>query len=168
MAEIVRQAEVLKTVIAMLTKEFGYRVYAQEVQEDFIRPCFFVTATSVATPQTLNWLNKELTIQLIYYAEEAAKNEIEYMTVVDRVQMMLPVGLPAGDRFLKIDTIEDARVGEEEDILQITITIPYVERTNYDINGGAALMNDIAMNITHDGGRGQSEVFPGEITPDTV
>lgn len=168
MADIVRQAQVLKTIIAMLTQEFKCKVYSEEVKEKFERPCFFIAATSVMEPQTVNWMNKELTVQITYYARCCDKNELVYMDVVDRVQMMFPVGITAGDRFLKIESIEDDRVGEEQDILQITMTIPYVERTNYRVEDVGELMDEIDMRVIHNGGRSREEVFPGRIDKHTV
>lgn len=128
LAEIVRQAEVIKSIAAAVKKEFDCPVYSDEVRESFKKPCFFIAASSRMTTQMVNWLNKELIIALTYYARDGEKNEITYMDVVDRVQLMYPVGIRAGGRFLHIDTIEDNRVGEEHDILQIEITIPYVEQ----------------------------------------
>lgn len=146
MAEIVRQAEVLKNVIDMLKKEFGCQVYAEEVKESFKRPCFFIMATSVMSPKTVNWMNKELTITLEYYAKQGDKNEITYMDVVDRVQMLLPVGIQTGERFLKISSIEDDRIGEADDILQITIAITYTERTN-NAQGAGEIIDEVDMNV---------------------
>lgn len=48
------------------------------------------------TPQTTNWLDKELTVVLTFYAKDSEKNEITYMDVVDRVQMLFQVGVYAG------------------------------------------------------------------------
>lgn len=159
MADIVRQVNILRNVIGMLTSEFECKVYADEVREDFKRPCFFITATSEMRPQTTNWMNKTLTIVLEYYAKPGDKNEITYMDVVDRIQMMFPIGIQAGDRFLKIESIEDDRVGEEDDILQITIVIPYVERTN-KAAGTDELIEEIGMNIIDS----KQNNFPDTIT----
>lgn len=159
MAEIVRQAEVLKNVIDMLKKEFGCQVYAEEVKESFKRPCFFIMATSVMSPKTVNWMNKELTITLEYYAKQGDKNEITYMDVVDRVQMLLPVGIQTGERFLKIESIEDDRVGEEDDILAMTIVIPYIERTNIR-QGSGDMMEEVNMNVIDS----KENKFPDTIT----
>ena len=74
MAEIVRQADVLKHIIAMLTDEFKCKVYADEVREDFRKPCFFIAATSVMTPKTMSWMQKEVTVRLVYYPKDAEKN----------------------------------------------------------------------------------------------
>ena len=65
MAEIVRQAQAIKNIIALLIKEFDCKVYSDEVRENFQKPCFFISASSVMTPQTVNWMDKELTILLM-------------------------------------------------------------------------------------------------------
>ena len=42
MAEIVRQAQAIKNIIALLIKEFDCKVYSDEVRENFQKPCFFI------------------------------------------------------------------------------------------------------------------------------
>lgn len=167
MAERVKQVEILMNVMKSLDEEFHCRVYSDEVREDFKKPCFFVAATSVMTPQTLNWLKKELTIVLTYYADDKRKNEVHYLDVVDRVQDLFPVGVSTGERFLKIETIEDDRVGEEDDILQITITIPYMERVR-KADSSAEMMEEVSINVVHDGGRTEKEVVSGDIRKDSI
>lgn len=167
MAERVKQVEILMNVMKLLDGEFHCRVYSDEVREDFKKPCFFVAATSIMTPQTLNWMKKELTIVLTYYADDKNKNEVHYLDVVDRVQDLFPVGVSAGERYLKIDTIEDDRVGEEDDILQITITIPYMERVR-KADSSADMMEEVSINVVHDGGRTEKEVVSGDIRKDSI
>lgn len=167
MAERVKQVEILMNVMKLLDGEFHCRVYSDEVRENFKKPCFFVAATSIMTPQTLNWMKKELTIVLTYYADDKNKNEGHYLDVVDRVQDLFPVGVSTGERFLKIETIEDDRVGEEDDILQITITIPYMERVR-KADSSAEMMEEVAINVVHDGGRTEKEVVSGDIRKDSI
>lgn len=167
LAERVKQVEILMNVMKLLDGEFHCRVYSDEVREDFKKPCFFVAATSIMTPQTLNWMKKELTIVLTYYADDKNKNEVHYLDVVDRVQDLFPVGVSTGERFLKIETIEDDRVGEEDDILQITITIPYMERVR-KADSSAEMMEEVSINVVHDGGRTEKEVVSGDIRKDSI
>ena len=171
MAEIVRQADVLKHIIAMLTAEFKCKVYADEVREDFRKPCFFIAATSVMTPKTMIRIARlcaagkkdaaggKTRLRLVYYPKDAEKNEITYMDVVDRVQMLFPVGIQTSDRFLKIESIEDDRVGEEDDILAMTIVIPYIERTNGS-QGSGDMMEEVNMNVIDS----KENKFPDTIT----
>ena len=102
MAEIVRQAQAIKNIIALLIKEFDCKVYSDEVREIFQKPCFFISASSVMTPQTVNWMDKELTILLTYYAKDSNKNEIVYMDIIDRIQQIFSVAVQVDDRYLKI------------------------------------------------------------------
>lgn len=168
MAKVVRQAQVLKHIIALLKKEFRCAVYSDEVREKFLKPCFFIAASSVMTPQTVNWMQKELTVVLTYYAKTSEKNEVTYMDVIDRVQLLLQVGLQVDDRHLKIDSVEDDRVGEEDDILQITIVIPYLEQVTGERSHSNDLMEELDMTIAHDGGKDQQETFYETIDKDTI
>ena len=111
------------------------------------------------TPKTMSWMQKELTVRLVYYPKDAEKNEITYMDVVDRVQMLFPVGIQTSDRFLKIESIEDDRVGEEDDILAMTIVIPYIERTNISQSSGD-MMEEVNMNVIDS----KENKFPDTIT----
>ncbi len=163
MADIVRQAQVIKNIISLVKNEIKCDVYSDEVKEDFRKPCFFIAATSVMTPQSVNWLQKELTVTLTYYAKASEKNEIHYMDIVDRIQLLFQVGIQVNDRYLKIDSVEDDRVGEEDDILQITITIPYLERTT-GTDTTADLIEEVDMDITN----GQQEHDSGNIDKDYV
>lgn len=168
LTEIVKQAEVLSTVLHTLQCTYPeYKVrFIGNWPEKFKKPCFFVGATSVMRPQTTNWSEKELTIKILYYPSEASRQlgtELEFMKVVDTVQALFPVGISTNGRFLKIDSIEDDRVGEEHDILEITITIPYLERVNRENESQAELMQEVVMTGIHDGGRNQQEMFDNDI-----
>lgn len=167
LAERVKQVEILMNIMKSLSEEFHCQIYSDEVREKFKRPCFFVTATSVMTPQTVNWMKKELTITLTYYADGQNQNEVHYLDVVDRVQDLFPVGVSAGERYLKIDTIEDDRVGEEDDILQITITIPYMESVPKKAST-AEMLEEVSIDFIHDGGRHEQELFSGDIKSNSV
>lgn len=131
---IVKQSDVLKAIVGAVTKEFNCPVYSDEVREEFKKPCFFLAASSTMTPHTVNLIRKELAVKLTYYGKDNAKNELAYMAVIDRIQHLFQVGFYAGQRYLHIDSIEDDRAGEEQDILTITITINYVERVTHVIN----------------------------------
>ena len=167
MSEIVRQAQVMKTVVSMLTTEFNCPVYSDEVREHFRKPCFFISGNSTMTPQTLNWVDKELRITLDYYAKDNEKNEITYMDVIDRVQSLFAVDIDAGERNRKIDEVEDDRVGEEDDVLSITLTILYKERVNKAAST-AETADTVSMSINHNAGRADKETYGAVITKETI
>lgn len=119
-------------------------------------------------PAMVTWMHKQLSIQLTYYAKDSDKNEIVYMDIIDRIQQMFSVGVRINDRYLKIESVEDDRVGEENDVLSITIEIPYVERVYKDPDDTAEPMEEVDIKINDRGGHSDQEVFPGKIDKDTV
>lgn len=163
LAEVVKQAQVLTIIINKLTKEFGCKVYSDEVKEDFGKPCFFVAATSVMRPMTVSWMHKELTVGITYYPKDKDKNELVYLDVIDRIQALFQVGIQLPERNLKIESIEDDRVGEEQDVLQVRITIPYLEQVSGERTQGTDLIEEVDMETIHDGGKNHQEVFPDDI-----
>ena len=167
MANVVRQSHILSKVVTDLAAEFGYPVYSDEVLEKFKKPCFFITASSTMNPQSVNWMKKELTLQLTYYAKDSEKNEIAYMDVIDRVQQLFQVGIQVDDRYLHIESIEDDRAGEEQDILTITIIIPFLEQVVKPASS-AEIMEELDMEVHHNAGRPDEEVWNDIITDENV
>lgn len=134
LSEIVKQSDVLKAIVKAIITEFKCAVYSDEVREEFKKPCFFLAASSTMTPQTVNFMRKELTVKLTYYGKDTDKNEVAYMSVIDHMQEIFQVGIRAGERYLHVESMEDDRAGEEQDILTITITFEYVERVTHTLN----------------------------------
>lgn len=167
LADVVKQVDVLRQVIGRLSQEFGYRVYSDEVREKFKKPCFFIAATSKMTPKTGNWMEKELRLAITYYAQDSDKNEVAYMDVIDRVQLLFQVGIPVADRYLHIESVEDDRVGEEQDVLQIIATIPYLEQVK-KTKSAAELMEEIHFRVRHRGKDAGAEEWNGQIDEKTV
>lgn len=147
LAEPVRQVNILSAIVQAVASEFGCPVYSDEVLEKFKKPCFFVSASSTMTHQTVNWCRKEFVLQLTYFPKDTNKNEITYLDVIDRVQILFQVGIQVNDRYLHFESIEDDRVGEEQDILQITITIPYTESIAHAVPSDVELMDEVDMEI---------------------
>ena len=139
MANVVKQVDVLRQVIGQLSQEFGYRVYSDEVREKFKKPCFFIAATSKMTPKTGNWMEKELRLAITYVA----------------------------DRYLHIESVEDDRVGEEQDVLQIIVTIPYLEQVK-KTKPAAEPMQEVHFRVRHRGKDTGAEEWGGQIDEKTV
>ncbi len=167
MASVVKQSHILSKVVTDLAAEFKYPVYSDEVLEKFKKPCFFITASSTMTPQSVNWMKKEMTIQITFYAKDSEKNEIVYMDVIDRVQQLFQVGIQVDDRYLHIESIEDDRAGEEQDILTITIIIPFLEQVVKPAST-AETMGEVDMTINHNAGRPDEEIWVDVITDENV
>lgn len=128
MAKVIRQAEVLSKIANLLKKEFECRVYSDEALEGFDKPCFFIKFTSVNEPQTVNFTSKQLSVILTYFPRDADRKEMHYLDVFDRMQQLFQVGLQLSERFIHTNSISENRVGEEQDILQITVDFAYNDR----------------------------------------
>ena len=158
MSDIVKQSDVLKAVIAAVAKEFSCPVYSDEVHEDYKKPCFFIAASSRMTTKANNWLEKTLEMKLTYYATDERKNEVVYMDVIDRMQLLFQSGIQTdGGRYLHIDTVEDDRAGEENDILTILITINYIEKIIKSIS--SIYIDEVDVNYQTGGAREDEETW---------
>ena len=112
----------------MLKAEFKSTVYSDEILEDFAKPCFFIKCLCTNIPQTKNITKKRLSIIATYFPRNADKNEIHYADVMDRLQTLFQRGIPVKERYLHINEFLIDRVGEEQDIIQTTIRLDYLER----------------------------------------
>ena len=158
MSDIVKQSDVLKAVIAAVAKEFSCPVYSDEVHEDYKKPCFFIAASSRMTTKANNWLEKTLEMKLTYYAKDERKNEVAYMDVIDRMQLLFQSGIQTdGGRYLHIDTVEDDRAGEENDILTILITINYIEKIIKSVS--SIYIDEVDVNYQTGGAREEKETW---------
>ncbi len=128
LADIIKMTDVVQNIVSILKAEFKCKVYSDEALENFTKPCFFIAAIPVTIPQTVNFLEKHLSVVLTYFPKDNMRNEIHYLDVFDRIQSHFEVGMKVKDRFLHVDRVTPDRVGEEQDILQITIEFIYMER----------------------------------------
>ena len=147
LANFVRQIDALSAVIQAVSKATGCKVYSDEVLEKFKKPCFFVSVSSRMTPYTDNVVEKELTIALTYFPRDNEKNEITYLGIIDLIQRLFQSGIQVGDRYLHVESVEDDRAGEEQDILQITIVIPFLEQVEKPADGNVEIRSEVELNI---------------------
>lgn len=128
MVEVVKQIDVLNQIGIMLKTEFKCTVYSDEILEDFARPCFFIKCLCTNIPQTKNITKKRLSIIATYFPKNRDKNEIHYADVMDRLQTLFQRGIPVKERYFHVNEFLIDRVGEEQDIIQTTIRLDYLER----------------------------------------
>lgn len=128
MADIVKQIDILNQIGLMLKMEFKSTVYSDEILEDFAKPCFFIKCLCTNIPQTKNITKKRLSIIATYFPKNNDKNEIHYADVMDRIQTLFQRGIPVKERYLHVNEFLIDRVGEEQDIIQTTIRLDYLER----------------------------------------
>lgn len=129
MANRLSQVAIWKAVAKKIHEEYGCTVYSDEVLEEFTMPCFFVKLLMSSEMQTKNFIKRNVTIIATYFPSNEDNDEEHYLTVFDKFLLLFQMGFPVGDRYLHVDDIQQDRVGEEDDILQITMDITFMDTT---------------------------------------
>ena len=142
---MLRQTAILAAVTALLKSKYGsYPVYTNEIIEGFKQPCFFVKLIRRTDTETVNINGNSLSIIITYFADPAANKEIAYLNMTDDLSQLFNVGFKAGDRYLHTKAFTADRIGEKQDILQITIQIDYLDDTGRgDSNAGYDIMKNL-------------------------
>lgn len=128
MADIVKYSEIISKVAYELKKEFQCKVYSDEVLENFTKPRFFIKLIITSEKQTVNIIKKQLSVILTYFPADADISQLHYLDVYDRISRLFENGLRLKSRYLHTNNIEFNRAGENMDILQFTIDLPYLDR----------------------------------------
>lgn len=128
--DMLRRTEIIKAVADILKNKFSYRIYSDEIIEGFKQPCFFFKLIKRTDIQTTNFNDNQLSIIITYFSSPEKNKEIEYMNMIDDLSQLFNIGFRAGKRYLHIKSFSDDRIGEKQDILQITIAIEYLDSTD--------------------------------------
>jgi len=142
---VLRQTAIIKAVTGLLkTKYSDHKIYTDEIVEGFKQPCFFVKLIKRTNSNTLNFNDNTLSIIITYFASPDVNKEIAYLDMTDDLNLLFDTGFQAGDRYLHVKNFATDRIGEKQDILQVTINIDYLDNTNrkketYDIMGNLVL-----------------------------
>lgn len=132
-----------------LHDEYKCTVYSDEVLEEFTMPCFFVKLLMSSKMQTKNFIKRNVTIIATYFPSNEDKDEEHYLTVFDKILILFQMGFPVGDRYLHVDDIQQDRVGEEDDILQITMDITFMDTTGRieKMKEEGIMMGDVSLTV---------------------
>lgn len=149
MANRLSQVAIWKAVAKKLHDEYKCTVYSDEVLEEFTMPCFFVKLLMSSEMQTKNFIKRNVTIIATYFPSNEDKDEEHYLTVFDKILILFQMGFPVGDRYLHVDDIQQDRVGEEDDILQITMDITFMDTTGRieKMKEEGIMMGDVSLTV---------------------
>lgn len=129
MAKRVSQVKLWKSIAIMIEDEFDNNVYSDEVREEFEKPCFFIKSLMHSQLQNKFYIKRNLSIICTYFPDEENKNEEHYMEMTDRFLLLFQRGISVEDRHFDVTDIHGDRIGEDEDIMQFTIEITYMDTT---------------------------------------
>ena len=127
---MLKQSEILKVIIKLLKDKFKIKIYADEIQEGFIAPCFFIKLIKLIETETKSFNSNQLSIIITYIASSQKNKEIEFLNITDEIYQLFNLGFKVSDRFLTTKTCSSERIGEKLDILQITLTYEYLDNTS--------------------------------------
>lgn len=149
MANRLSQVAIWKAVAKKLHDEYKCTVYSDEVLEEFTMPCFFVKLLMSSEMQTKNFIKRNVTIIATYFPSNEDKDKEHYLTVFDKFLILFQMGFPVGDRYLHVDDIQQDRVGEEDDILQITMDITFMDTTGRieKMKEEGIMMGDVSLTV---------------------
>ena len=127
---MLKQIEILKAVTTLLKDKLKLNVYADEIQEGFKTPCLFVKLIKRTQMETKAVNFNQLSIIITYIASSQKNKEIEFLNITDDVYLLFDMGFKVTDRFLKTKTCSNEKIGEKQDVLQITLTYEYLDNTS--------------------------------------
>ena len=129
MAKRVSQITLWKSIAILIEDEFDNNVYSDEVREDFEKPCFFIKSLMHSQLQNKFYIKRNQSIICTYFPDEEDKNEDHYMEMTDRFLLLFQRGINVEDRYFDVTDIHGDRIGEDEDIMQFTIELSYMDTT---------------------------------------
>jgi len=146
---MLKQMDILAAVIALLKTKYPAtttKYYTDEIVEGFKQPCFFVKLIKSRNTETKNVNSNALSIILTYFADESTNKQLAFLDCEDDINDLFGTSFSVEDRHLQINSISAERIGENQDILQVTISTNYFDSTGYDGDAGYDLMETLNTN----------------------
>lgn len=122
------------------------KVYTDEIVKGYKQPCFFVKLIKLRSAETKNTDSNSISIVLTYHADATTNKQIFFLNTGDAIEELFGKGIKVGTRYLHVKTIAAERIGENRDILQVSIDLDYLDSTGYNGNTGYNLMQSLSMN----------------------
>ena len=127
---MLKQTAILSAISALIETEYAYPIYTNEIVEGFSQPCFFIKLIKRTDTESLNTNSNALSIIITYFASPDTNKEIAYLDMTDDMNLIFDTGFQVSDRYLHVKNFTADRIGEKQDILQVTIQIDYFDNTN--------------------------------------
>ncbi|WP_110955752.1 phage tail terminator family protein [Anaerosinus massiliensis] len=144
---MLKQKEILKAAISLLKTKYTCKIYTDEVVEGFKQPCFFIKLIKQRNTETKSITSDSVSLIINYFADAAANKQLAFIDCEDDIDQLFSIGFQVGKRYLHVKSIHAERIGEKQDILQVNISIDYLDSTGYDPDYGYDLMKDLKMNM---------------------
>ena len=120
--------ELKKGLIAVLRKQYpkGHKFYGNEVIEGYEKPSFF-TQLIPATMEnaTQHTTNNTMLFVITYFQKQ--KDEADNFRKITEIRKAFGLKVEVADRQINVEELDYQFVGEEGNILQIQVTINYID-----------------------------------------
>lgn len=127
---MLRQTAILDAVGGLIKSKYNHKIYTDETIEGFKQPCFFVKLVKRTDPQTVNFNSNSLAVVITFFASPKENKEIAYLDMTDDLNLLFDTGFKVGERFIHVKNFTSERIGEKQDVLQVSINIDYLDATN--------------------------------------
>ena len=146
---MLKQKEIWGAVLALLKTKYACKIYTDEIVKGFEQPCFFAKLIKTKNTETKNVNSNSIAIILTYFADTSVNKQLAFLDTEDTINDIFGIDFQVGTRYLHIKNIQSERVGEEQDILQVTISIDYLDSTGYDPNAGYDIMQHLNQDVAN-------------------
>ncbi|MDF2842474.1 MAG: hypothetical protein K0R00_900 [Herbinix sp.] len=118
------------------------KIYGNEVKEGYNKPSFFVELRpKKRSNDSMRFKSLAYTIIITYFQDQP--NEIDNLTKIDEITEIFGYKLSVNDRKIAVTESDFQFVGDDNDILQLSIEIEYleaVERTDLSQKAGSLIL----------------------------
>lgn len=140
----IKQVDIITAITGLIK---NYPVYDDEEKQGFNKPCFFIKLLPNLSRSTLNVNRNKISVILTYFPKDYQKRQIEYLKISDEIRALFLNGFKVKNRFFHVDSIQDNRMGEMGEILQVEIEINYFDTTGYDDNLGHDIIKNVKVGV---------------------
>lgn len=129
--------DIHNAVSGVLKNFTKYKVYSNEVLEDFRAPCFFVSVViNNFTRKSKSTFEVEANVGIEYYPyldpEKRVRDEISCNKMMSELLKHFSLNLPCGDRFLNITDGKFTLGGQNKDLLRMDVSLSYFDSIRPD------------------------------------
>lgn len=120
--------ELKKGMIAVLRELYpkGYKFYGNEVVEGYDKPSFFTQLMPVTMENvTQHTTNNTMLFVITYFQKN--KDEEDNLKKITEIRKAFGLKVEVADRQINVEELDFQFVGEEGNILQIQVTINYID-----------------------------------------
>lgn len=138
----------IKSAVTAVLATTGLKSYGSDVQEGFVRPCFFAQVMPTVENTYLTFTSENsILIDIVYFSENMT--DLENMAMYDTLKKAFGRNLLVLDRHLMIHDFKGAVIDDVDQIFSIKFSLQFYDEIE-DTSPVAPDMQTISINIKED------------------